>query len=196
LNDILDFSKIEAGKLELEDLNFDLRDHVEELMDLIAVNAHRKGLEFIYQIEDDVPAGLTGDPGRLRQVLTNLIGNAIKFTEQGEIFVRAFLGEETQDDILLCFEIRDTGIGIPLEAQSKIFEAFSQSDQSMNRRFGGTGLGLTISRQLCDMMGGRIEVESRPGKGSSFHFTVRLKKQQPGKSDRKASLFSKPFNAR
>jgi len=196
LNDILDFAKIEAGKLELEYLNFDLRDHVEELMELISVNAHRKGLEFIYQIADDVPGSLTGDPGRLRQVLTNLIGNAIKFTEQGEIFVRAFLREETQDGILLGFEIRDTGIGIPLEAQSKIFEAFSQSDQSMNRRFGGTGLGLSISRQLCDMMGGHIEVESSPGKGSCFRFTVRLKKQHPGKSARESYPFSKPHDLR
>ncbi len=196
LNDILDFSKIEAGKLELEDLNFDLRDHVEELMELIAVNAHRKGLEFIYQIEDDITAGVTGDRGRLRQVLTNLIGNAIKFTEQGEILVRAFLREEAKDSILVGFEVKDTGIGIPLEAQSKIFEAFSQSDQSMNRRFGGTGLGLSISRQLCEMMGGHIEVESNPGKGSTFRFTVRLKKQHPGKSARKAALSSKPHNLR
>ncbi|MFZ0931433.1 MAG: response regulator [Syntrophobacteraceae bacterium] len=196
LNDILDFAKIEAGKLELEYLNFDLRDHVEELMELISVNAHRKGLEFIYQIADDVPRSLTGDPGRLRQVLTNLIGNAIKFTEQGEIFVRAFLREETRDGILLGFEIRDTGIGIPLEAQSKIFEAFSQSDQSMNRRFGGTGLGLSISRQLCDMMGGHIEVESSTGKGSCFRFTVRLKKQHPGKSARETYPFSKPHDLR
>ncbi|MGO9021556.1 MAG: response regulator [Syntrophobacteraceae bacterium] len=196
LNDILDFAKIEAGKLELEYLNFDLRDHVEELMELISVNAHRKGLEFICQIADDVPGSLKGDPGRLRQVLTNLIGNAIKFTEQGEIFVRAFLREETQDDILLGFEIRDTGIGIPLEAQSKIFEAFSQSDQSMNRRFGGTGLGLSISRQLCEMMGGHIEVESIPRKGSCFRFTVTLKKQHPGKSARKAYPFSKPYDLR
>ena len=179
LNDILDFAKIEAGKLELEHLNFDLRNHVEELIELIAVNAHRKGLEFICQIDDDIPAGVTGDPGRLRQVLTNLIGNAIKFTEQGEIFVHVFLREENQDGILLGFEVSDTGIGIPPEAQSKIFEAFCQSDQSMNRRFGGTGLGLSISRQLCEMMGGHIEVESSPGKGSKFRFTVRFEKTAP-----------------
>ncbi len=159
-------------------------------MELIAVNAHRKGLEFICQIDNDIPAGVTGDPGRLRQILTNLIGNAIKFTEQGEIFVRVFLREETQDGILLGFEVRDTGIGIPPEAQSKIFEAFSQSDQSMNRRFGGTGLGLSISRQLCEMMGGHIEVESSPGKGSSFRFTVRLKKQHPGKSTHELCVLS------
>ena len=189
LNDILDFAKIEAGRLELEHLNFDFRDHVEELMELIAVNAHRKGLEFICQIDNGIPAGVTGDAGRLRQILTNLIGNAIKFTAQGEIFVRVFLREETQDGILLGFEVRDTGIGIPLEAQSKIFEAFSQSDQSMNRRFGGAGLGLSISRQLCEMMGGHIEVESSPGKGSSFRFTVRLKKQHPGKSAHDLSVF-------
>ncbi len=190
LNDILDFAKIEAGKLELEHLDFDLWNHVEELMELFADNAHRKGLEFIYQIEDDVPGSLTGDPGRLRQILTNLIGNAVKFTEQGEIFVRVFLREQTQDGILLGFEVRDTGIGIPPEAQSKIFEAFSQSDQSMNRRFGGTGLGLSISRQLCEMMGGHIEVESCPRKGSSFHFTVRLKKQHPGKSAHGIHVFA------
>jgi PAS domain S-box-containing protein len=181
LNDILDFSKIEAGKLELEHVNFDLRTEVEELIELVADNAHRKGLEFICRIDESVPANLTGDPGRLRQVLTNLIGNAVKFTEQGEIFVHGFLREETQDWILLGFEVRDTGIGIAPEAQSKIFQAFSQSDQSMSRRFGGTGLGLSISRQLCEMMGGQIEVESRPGKGSRFRFTVRLKKQHPGK---------------
>jgi PAS domain S-box-containing protein len=196
LNDILDFSKIEAGKLELEEINFDLRDHVEELMELIAVNAHRKGLEFIYQIEADVPAGVSGDRGRLRQVLTNLIGNAIKFTEQGEILVSTYLRDEARDSVLVGFEVKDTGIGIPLEAQSKIFDAFSQSDQSMNRRFGGTGLGLSISRQLCEMMGGHIEVESSPGKGSTFRFTVRLKKQHPCKSARKASLLSKPHNLR
>jgi len=190
LNDILDFAKIEAGKLELEHLNFDLRNHVEELIELIAVNAHRKGLEFICQIDDDIPADVTGDPGRLRQVLTNLIGNAIKFTEQGEIFVHVFLREENQDGILLGFEVRDTGIGIPPEAQSKIFEAFCQSDQSMNRRFGGTGLGLSISRQLCEMMGGHIEVESSPGKGSKFRFTVKLKKQHPGKSTHEHSVFA------
>ncbi len=190
LNDILDFAKIEAGKLELEHLNFDLRNHVEELIELIAVNAHRKGLEFICQIDDDIPADVTGDPGRLRQVLTNLIGNAIKFTEQGEIFVHVFLREENQDGILLGFEVSDTGIGIPPEAQSKIFEAFCQSDQSMNRRFGGTGLGLSISRQLCEMMGGHIEVESSPGKGSKFRFTVNLKKQHPGKPTHERSVFA------
>jgi signal transduction histidine kinase/DNA-binding response OmpR family regulator/HPt (histidine-containing phosphotransfer) domain-containing protein len=196
LNDILDFSKIEAGKLELEHLNFDLRDHVEELMELIADNAHRKGLEFICQIEDDVPSSVTGDPGRLRQVLTNLIGNAVKFTEKGEILVRTFLRDETETSALLSFEVRDTGIGIPLEAQSKIFEPFSQSDQSMNRRFGGTGLGLSISRQLCEMMGGRIEVESAPGKGSSFRFCVRLEKQHPGKSAPKPPLSAHPRDLR
>ena len=183
LNDILDFSKIEAGKLELEQVNFDLQTQVEELIELVADNAHRKGLEFICRIDENVPTHLTGDPGRLRQVLTNLIGNAVKFTEQGEIFVHGSLREETQDYILLGFEVSDTGIGISPEAQSKIFQAFSQSDQSMSRRFGGTGLGLAISRQLCEMMGGQIEVESSPGKGSRFRFSVRLKKQHPGKPE-------------
>ncbi|SPF34442.1 putative Histidine kinase [Syntrophobacter sp. SbD1] len=190
LNDILDFSKIEAGRLDLEQIDFNLRDNVEELMELVAVNAHRKGLEFICRIDDEVPAEVAGDPGRLRQVLANLVGNAIKFTEQGEIYVRTSLMAEAEDGLLLGFEVRDTGIGIPLQAQAKIFEAFSQSDQSMNRKFGGTGLGLSISTQLCEMMGGRIEVESSPGKGSCFRFTVRLKKQHPGKSLREFSLSS------
>jgi signal transduction histidine kinase/CheY-like chemotaxis protein/HPt (histidine-containing phosphotransfer) domain-containing protein/CBS domain-containing protein len=179
LNDILDFSKIEAGKLELENIDFDLRYNVEELMELVAVNAHRKGIEFICRIDDDVPSGVTGDPGRLRQVLANLVGNAIKFTDKGEIFVGVSVNDETEGNVVLGFEVRDTGIGIPLKAQSKIFEPFSQSDQSMNRRFGGTGLGLSISRQLCEMMGGHIEVESSPGQGSTFRFTVGLKKGPP-----------------
>ena len=183
LNDILDFSKIEAGKLELEHAGFDLRTEVEELIELVADNAHRKGLEFVCRIDEDVPSLLRGDPGRLRQILTNLVGNAVKFTEQGGIFVHGFLQEEKQDRILLGFEVSDTGIGIAPEVQSKIFQAFSQSDQSMSRRFGGTGLGLAISRQLCEMMGGQIEVESQPGKGSCFRFTVCLQRQHPGKPD-------------
>ena len=182
LNDILDFSKIEAGRLEIEQIDFDLRDHVEKLMELVAVNAHNKGLELICRIEDDVPSGVSGDPGRLSQVLGNLLGNAIKFTDGGEIYVRVFLEKETQEGVLVAFEVQDTGIGISLDAQSKIFDAFTQLDQSMNRRFGGTGLGLSISRQLCEMMGGHIEVKSMPGNGSTFLFTVRFKKQPPCES--------------
>ena len=181
LNDILDFSKIEAGKLELECIDFDLHEQVEEMMDILAENAHRKGLEFICQIESNVPSCMRGDPGRLRQILTNLVGNAIKFTEQGEVVVRTSLFEETVDSVLLGFEVRDTGIGIAPDAREKIFEAFLQSDGSMSRKYGGTGLGLSITRQLCELMGGRIWVESVPDEGSTFRFTIRLRKQRPGK---------------
>ena len=166
LNDILDFSKIEAGKLDLEFLEFDLHDQVEEVMEVMAANAHKKGLEFICQIEREVPRLLVGDPGRLRQILTNLVGNAIKFTQKGEVLVRAFLVEENDDSAALGFEVKDTGVGIPVKEQARIFESFSQSDSSMSRKFGGTGLGLTISRQLCQMMGGEMGVESRPGEGA------------------------------
>jgi two-component system sensor histidine kinase/response regulator len=177
VNDILDFSKIEAGRLEVEQIDFDLRDHIEKLMALFSVNAQAKGLEFNCRIENDVPAGVKGDPGRLSQVLGNLVGNAVKFTERGRIDVRVCLGGRTPEEVLVAFEVRDTGVGISLEAQSKIFEPFTQADQSMNRKHGGTGLGLSISRQLCEMMGGHIEVSSKPGKGSTFLFTVRLKEQ-------------------
>ncbi|MEN6438442.1 MAG: response regulator [Syntrophobacter sp.] len=176
LNDILDFSKIEAGKLELECIGFDLREEVEEMMEVLADNAHRKGLEFICHIEKDVPGRLMGDPGRLRQILINLVGNAVKFTDEGEVVVRASLVEDAEDTVLIGFRVSDTGVGIPPESQARIFDAFSQSDESMSRRFGGTGLGLSISRQLCEIMGGRLGVESAVGKGSTFHFTVRLRR--------------------
>lgn len=181
LNDILDFSKIEAGKLELEYVDFELHEQVEETMEIMAENAHRKGLEFICHIEKEVPHGLAGDPGRLRQILTNLVGNAIKFTEKGEVVVRATLVEDNEMTVLIGFEVRDTGIGIPLSAQARIFEAFSQSDGSMSRRYGGTGLGLSISRQLCELMGGELTVESTPGVGSNFRFTIRMEKRNGGK---------------
>jgi PAS domain S-box-containing protein len=177
LNDILDFSKIEAGKLELEIVDFDLCDQVEEVMELMAEHAHRKRLELICQIESDVPVLLKGDPGRLRQILTNLLGNAIKFTLQGEVLARVFLIEKTDESVLVGFEVRDTGIGIPQEALARIFEPFSQSDGSMSRKFGGTGLGLSICKQLCEMMGGEIGVESNPGKGSTFRFSLRIGRQ-------------------
>ncbi len=175
LNDILDYSKIEAGKLELEDINFDLRECVEETTQLFAEKAHKKGLELALDLHDDVPVALRGDPGRLRQTLINLLNNAIKFTEYGEVFVRiTTLGKE-QDYAHLCFEVRDTGIGIAPEAREHIFEAFSQADGTTTRKYGGTGLGLAICKQLCEMMGGKIMVESTLGKGSVFRFTVRLK---------------------
>jgi signal transduction histidine kinase/DNA-binding response OmpR family regulator/CBS domain-containing protein len=178
LNDILDFSKIEAGKLEIEQIDFDLRDHIEKLMDLFAVNARAKGLECSCMIAEDIPTAVNGDPVRLSQVLGNLVGNAVKFTEQGQIVVTVSLGNDTDEHVQIVFEVRDTGIGISHEARTKIFEPFTQSDQSANRRYGGTGLGLSISRKLCEMMGGHIEVESMPGKGSRFLFTARFKKQR------------------
>ncbi|MGC9194700.1 MAG: response regulator [Syntrophobacteraceae bacterium] len=178
LNDILDFSKIEAGKLEIEQIDFDLRDHIAKLMDLFAVSAKAKGLEYSCIIEDDIPSGVNGDPGRLSQVLGNLVGNGIKFTERGLIMVRVALGSQTDEEVQVVFEVRDSGIGISREAQSKIFEPFTQSDQAANRRYGGTGLGLSISRKLCEMMGGHIELKSTPGKGSSFLFSVRFRRQR------------------
>lgn len=196
LNDILDFSKIEACKLELECVDFDLHDQIEETMEVIADNAHRKGLEFICQIENNVPNRVMGDSGRLRQILTNLIGNSIKFTERGEVMVRATLCNDIGDSVLLMFEVKDTGIGIPLEAQAKIFDAFSQSDGSMSRRYGGTGLGLSISKQLCEMMGGEMEVESKPGIGSTFRFKIRLKKQPSGESVQMPCRYEHPRNLR
>jgi len=175
LNDILDYSKIEAGKLELEDINFDLRECVEETTQLFAEKAHKKGLELGLDLHNDVPVALRGDPGRLRQTLINLINNAVKFTEHGEVFVRiTTLGKE-QDHAHLCFEVRDTGIGIAPEVREHIFEAFSQADATTTRKYGGTGLGLGICKQLCEMMGGKIMVDSTLNKGSVFRFTVRLK---------------------
>ena len=175
LNDILDYSKIEAGKLELEDINFDLRECVEETTQLFAEKAHKKGLELGLDLHNDVPVALRGDPGRLRQTLINLLNNALKFTEHGEVFVRiTALGKE-QDHAHLCFEVRDTGIGIAPEVREHIFEAFSQADATTTRKYGGTGLGLGICKQLCEMMGGKIMVDSTLNKGSVFRFTVRLK---------------------
>jgi signal transduction histidine kinase/CheY-like chemotaxis protein/HPt (histidine-containing phosphotransfer) domain-containing protein len=177
LNDILDFSKIEAGKLELETLDFDLRALLDDYAATLALRAHEKGLEFICAASPDVPDYLRGDPGRLRQVLTNLTGNAVKFTHQGEIAVRASLVSETGSEAVLCFSIKDTGIGISAEKQDMLFQKFTQADASTTRRYGGTGLGLAISKQLAEMMGGEIGVISEEGKGSEFWFTVRLGKQ-------------------
>jgi signal transduction histidine kinase/DNA-binding response OmpR family regulator len=174
INDILDFSKIEAGKLELETIDFRLRGSVEPTLKTLALRAHQKGLELNCHIEPDVADALLGDPSRLRQILLNLLGNALKFTEKGEI--NLVVQRESGDDAVtnLHFRVQDTGIGIPAEKQAHIFEAFTQADGSTTRRFGGTGLGLTISRQLVQMMGGRIWVESAPGQGSTFHFTARF----------------------
>jgi signal transduction histidine kinase/DNA-binding response OmpR family regulator len=172
LNDILDFSKIEAGRLELESTEFGLRDVVGDTLHSLAIQASAKGLELASWFAPDAPEGLIGDAARLRQVIGNLVGNAIKFTAQGEVVVEVRSETPAAQHVCLHFNVRDTGIGIAPAQQEQIFEAFSQADSSMTRRFGGTGLGLTICRQLVRMMGGRIWVESEPGAGSQFHFTA------------------------
>ncbi|HUJ08389.1 MAG TPA: response regulator [Verrucomicrobiae bacterium] len=174
INDILDFSKIEAGKLDLDPIDFSLRDHLGDTLKTLAVRAHQKGLELAAHILPDVPDELVGDPIRLRQIVVNLVGNAIKFTEQGEVVVRVELADQEGERIQLHFAVRDTGIGIPEDKQHVIFEAFSQADGSTTRKYGGTGLGLSISMQLVKMMGGKIWVESQPEQGSTFHFTTWL----------------------
>ena len=179
INDILDFSKIESGKLELENVEFNLRDLVDEMMRLLAEPAQAKRLEIHYQFAFGVPNTLIGDPWRLRQILTNLIGNAIKFTETGEIVIRVKIVENRIDAVLLRFEVSDSGVGIAMDAQARVFEVFSQADTSTTRRYGGTGLGLTISKQLAEMLGGEIGLESEVGKGSTFWFTAQLKKCSP-----------------
>jgi signal transduction histidine kinase/DNA-binding response OmpR family regulator/HPt (histidine-containing phosphotransfer) domain-containing protein len=178
INDILDFSKIEAGRLELETLGFDIRQTIEDVCDLLAARAQGKGLELTCVIHDGVATQVQGDPGRLRQILVNLVGNAVKFTDKGEIVVRVTSEEQGRDSALLRFEVSDTGIGVPEEAKSRIFGAFTQADGSTTRRFGGTGLGLAIARQLSRMMGGDIGVQSEPGRGSTFWFTARLGRQR------------------
>ncbi len=176
LNDVLDFSKMEAGRLDLESIEFNLWDTVEEITTLFAEHAHRKGIELVCHIQKDVPAIVEGDPMRLKQILSNLVGNAIKFTEKGEVVVKVSLPEIMDQHAVMEFEVKDTGIGIPPEALLNIFNAFSQADGSMSRKFGGTGLGLSICRQLCEMMDGSIEVESTVGEGSVFRFRVELRK--------------------
>jgi two-component system, sensor histidine kinase and response regulator len=174
INDILDFSKIEAGKFELDPIAFDLHETIEETMKTLAFRAHEKGLELACDIQPGVPIAAVGDPGRIRQVIVNLIGNAIKFTEHGEVALEVSLDEGNEHEWLVHFIVRDTGIGIAPEKQKQIFEPFSQADNSTTRRFGGTGLGLTISVRLAEAMRGSIWVESELGKGSAFHFTTVL----------------------
>ncbi len=174
LNDILDFSKMEAGKLELDYLCFNLRKSLGEVVKTLAIKAQQKGLEFIFDVAPGVPADVVGDPARLRQVLVNLVGNSIKFTERGEIEVNVQTEAQGLEGTTLLFSIHDTGIGIPADDQHKIFGAFSQADSSTTRKYGGSGLGLTISGQLVGLMGGKLWVESEAGKGSTFYFTAQV----------------------
>ena len=201
LNDILDFSKVEAGKLEFENLEFDLDEVVDGALSVLVPEARAKGLELRSEIDPKAHTTLCGDPGRLRQVLTNLLNNAVKFTEHGEVVLRVLPQKEASgvshgmadSKTALRFEIKDTGIGLNEDARGRIFEAFSQADQSTTRRYGGTGLGLTISRQLVKMMEGEIGVESEPGKGSTFWFTARFGKHAVGKA---APTKQKPLPAK
>jgi two-component system, sensor histidine kinase and response regulator len=173
INDVLDFSKIEAGRIDLDPVHFNLRDRLEESVKALALRAHAKGLELLLEVQREVPDYIVGDPVRVGQIITNLVGNAIKFTETGEVSLYASLEDTSPDgQIRVRFDIRDTGIGIPEDKQTVIFEAFAQADGSTTRKFGGTGLGLTISTRLVKMMDGKIWVDSQPGQGSCFHFTA------------------------
>jgi len=176
VNDILDFSKLSAGQITLEKLDFDLVELTENLVDSFAAVAHAKGIEIALHVDVNMPTGLRGDPSRVRQILNNLVSNAIKFTQQGEVMVRVSGMEEADNYLLVRFEVTDTGIGITREAQGRLFQPFVQAEVSTSRRFGGTGLGLVIAAKLIDQMGGEIGFESAPGKGSNFHFTIRLEK--------------------
>ncbi len=183
INDLLDFSKIEAGKLDLDPADFFLRAALGDTLRALATRAHRKGLELVCNVQPDVPDALIGDAGRLRQVLINLVGNAIKFTEEGEVVVQVSIARagEGEGEVAIDFTVRDTGIGIPLDKQAMIFRAFEQEDTSTTRKYGGTGLGLTIAARLVAMMGGQLTVESAPGRGSTFMFTACFGRQlHPG----------------
>ncbi|HUE89345.1 MAG TPA: response regulator [Vicinamibacterales bacterium] len=174
INDILDSSRIEAGKIELDPIDFHPRDAIGDTAKAMALRAHQKGLELIVDIDAAVPDTLRGDPGRLRQILINLLGNAVKFTHQGEVVLRVTRETATREAVMLHFSVSDTGVGIAPDGQQRVFEAFTQEDGSVTRRYGGTGLGLTISSQLAQLMGGSLVVDSEPGRGSTFHFTARF----------------------
>ena len=196
VNDILDISKIEAGKLQIENVDFDLHALLQELSKSMALRARSKGLQFRCTIAPDVPARFRGDPGRLRQILINLCGNAVKFTERGEVAVQVSLISKTETDTVVRFSVRDTGIGIADEAQLQLFEKFTQADSSTTRRYGGTGLGLAISKQLAGLMGGQIGVESESGLGSEFWFTVKLGQaampERSPRASRKSAVAPRP----
>jgi PAS domain S-box-containing protein len=189
INDILDFSKIEAGKLDLEITDFSLRNSINEMMKIFGVRAKQNGLELSSHIASDVPDALLGDPGRLRQILSNLVDNAIKFTKQGDIAIQIEKDSQSAEEICVHFSVEDSGIGIPRDKQQLIFEAFSQADNTTTRKYGGTGLGLSISSRLVSMMGGKIWVESEASEGSVFHFTARfnLQKQKTGRVNRRGA---------
>jgi PAS domain S-box-containing protein len=174
INDILDFSKVEAGKLDLETIDMDLRETVEDVARLLATPAHGKGLEITSEIDPALPVSVMGDPGRVRQVLLNLVGNAVKFTQEGEVAIKVDVLENMPHGIFVRCSVRDTGPGIPADRQSGLFKPFSQLDASTTRRFGGTGLGLSIARHLAELMGGEIGVQSKAGVGSTFWFTARF----------------------
>src|SRR5580704_2509945 len=188
INGILDISKIEAGKIELEQSAFDLRDIVEEVTESFAAVADGKGLELTCLVPANLPTALVGDSGRLRQILTNLIGNAVKFTEKGEVGVRVQALEVDAGSAYIAFEVTDSGTGIAFDKQQHIFDAFIQADSSTTRRYGGTGLGLSIAKQLCEMMGGAIELTSEPGRGSNFRFTARFGRQQEADKPARTAL--------
>lgn len=194
INDILDYSKIEAGKLELEQIEFDLKGMLDDFAALMAFKAQEKNLQFICGATPDTPSFLIGDPGRVRQVLINLVGNAIKFTDKGEVVVKVSLIKETREDVEIRVSVKDTGIGISVEKQEKLFSQFTQADGSVTRKYGGTGLGLAICKQIIDAMGGKIEVISEKGKGAEFWFSLTFKKQD--ERDRIKLDNSKIVNAR
>ena len=175
INEILDFSKIEAGKLTLEEVDFDLQGIIEKVVETFAEPASNKRIELMYRVSPNLPTTVRGDPVRLRQVLINLVGNAVKFTPEGDVVIKARVVQQIEDIVVIRFGVQDMGIGIPPEFHQTIFDAFSQADESTARRYGGTGLGLAISKQLVELMGGEIGVQSESGKGSTFWFTARLK---------------------
>ena len=174
INDILDFSKIEAGKLQMESVDFSLDEVLDNVSTVVGVKVHEKELEFLMDTSRDVPLALVGDPLRLGQVMINLCNNAVKFTEEGEIVISTKLMKKDEKSVMLQFSVRDTGVGLTEEQKGKLFQAFSQADTSTTRKYGGTGLGLTICKRLVNMMGGEIWVESEPGKGSEFIFTAKF----------------------